>query len=278
MINQLKLAKKIKSIRCEIGMNQQDFAKKVGLSRVALSQLELNKRGLGALELAKIAHILGVSVDYLLQDEEVQNNKQIKSNIKLFKLDKEKLKNVILYILEKCGGKPNVGETVLYKLLYFLDFDHYELYNIPITGINYKKMQFGPAPCSHDYNPVIDEMIIDKQLEIISQSYHGMLQKRYIALKNCNINVFGPTEIKVIDSVISRLSDMSAKQIEDYVHDDAPWRQSQDKEFINYDLVFFRSPKFSQRDYDWQTQNSTGLDYLKAENISQKEYDYYENL
>ena len=30
-------------------------------------------------------------------------------------------------MIEKCGGKPNLGETVLYKLLYFIDFDNFEI-------------------------------------------------------------------------------------------------------------------------------------------------------
>ncbi|MDD4141558.1 MAG: hypothetical protein PHR20_02025 [Bacteroidales bacterium] len=34
---------------------------------------------------------------------------------------------VLLYILERCSGKTNVGKTVLYKLLYFSDFNYYEL-------------------------------------------------------------------------------------------------------------------------------------------------------
>ena len=39
----------------------------------------------------------------------------------------EKFKQVFLYILKKVGAKPNVGQTVLYKLLYFIDFDYYDL-------------------------------------------------------------------------------------------------------------------------------------------------------
>ena len=46
----------------------------------------------------------------------------------------EKFKNIILYLLECCAGKPNVGETVLYKLLYFSDFNYYELYEEQLSG------------------------------------------------------------------------------------------------------------------------------------------------
>jgi hypothetical protein len=38
----------------------------------------------------------------------------------------EKFKQALLYITQKIGALPNVGQTVLYKILYFCDFDYYE--------------------------------------------------------------------------------------------------------------------------------------------------------
>ena len=67
-------------------------------------------------------------------------------------LQVDKFKNVLLYILERCAGKPNVGETVLYKLLYFADFNYYELYEEHLTGAKYRKLPFGPVPkIGYDY-------------------------------------------------------------------------------------------------------------------------------
>lgn len=41
--------------------------------------------------------------------------------------DLEKLKVMIHYIIGCYGFQENVGRVVLFKLLYFSDFDHYEL-------------------------------------------------------------------------------------------------------------------------------------------------------
>ena len=38
----------------------------------------------------------------------------------------------------------------MYKLLYFSDFDFYELYETKMTGETYKKLQRGPAPDNFD--------------------------------------------------------------------------------------------------------------------------------
>lgn len=277
MINQQKLAKKIKAIREGLDLSQEIFASKIGLSRVAVSQLESGKRGLEALELAKIAEVLGVSMDYLLQEE--RGVKVKTKSQQEFKVDKNKLKNVILYILEKCGGKPNLGETVLYKLLYFVDFDNYELSGEPITKISYCKLQFGPVPSMKDYNSAIDEMLKENQLKIISQNYYGMLQKRYVALKNCDISIFKSNELKVIDSIINRLSDMNANQIENYVHGDAPWQIAGEKQIIDYDLVFERISPYARHDNEKVWQDVSAMDTLKALGpISDEEYNYYKNL
>lgn len=39
----------------------------------------------------------------------------------------DKFKEVLLYILNKVGANPNIGQTVIYKLLYFIDFNYKSL-------------------------------------------------------------------------------------------------------------------------------------------------------
>lgn len=51
-----------------------------------------------------------------------------------------------MYILKKVGAKPNVGQMVLYKLLYFIDFDYYELFETQLMGLQYIKNHYGPTP------------------------------------------------------------------------------------------------------------------------------------
>ena len=52
------------------------------------------------------------------------------------KLNKEKAKQVILYLLNKCGA---MDEEKLFILLYFIDFDYYEKYEESLTGMTYIK-------------------------------------------------------------------------------------------------------------------------------------------
>jgi len=276
MISQKKLGEKIKNWREQREMSQEQFAKVVDLGRVAVSEIERGNRGVSALELQKAAKFFNVSVDALLADEKATGFSEIKND---FKFDSEKLKNVILYILEKCGGKPNVGETVLYKLLYFVDFDSFEIFGKPLTGLNYVNRQFGPVPATKEYLATVEMMVKNEQLKIFPQIYFGLNQKRYIALTNHNDDAFNVKEIKIIDSVISRLADMSAKQIEEYAHGDAPWKFTEDKQIIPYDLAFDRASPYAQVDHEAEWQDAAGSDTLKhLGKQSKEEYDYYKNL
>lgn len=284
MLTKKQLGLKIREMRENKGLSQEGLAKKTGLSRAAVSQVEIGNRYLDVLELAKIADVFGISVDALVRIEEATDAIESKKNINIdvkqnFQFSKDKLENLILYILEKCGGKPNVGETVIYKLLYFMDFDNFELYGQPITGMNYVKLQYGPVPTAREYKPVIDAMIENNKLKIITQNYHGMTQKRYIALIEANKDFFSQLEINNIDNVISFLSNKSAVEIENYVHGDAPWKLTEFKTKIPYIFAFERSVPYAHVNYDELWQDVGAKETLKElGEMSDEEYNYYQGL
>ncbi|MCG2821188.1 MAG: SocA family protein, partial [Candidatus Atribacteria bacterium] len=56
-------------------------------------------------------------------------------------------------------------------------------------------------------------------------------------------------EIKMIDSVLDRLSDMNATEISDYSHRDVPWLTTNNGEIIDYESVFYRTKPYSVRTY-----------------------------
>jgi len=163
------------------------------------------------------------------------------------RLRPEKFKQVLLYLLGKCGAKPNVGETALYKLLYFIDFNYYELYEEQLTGLTYRKLQFGPVP--KEFRALVAKMSQDEEVQYFDSHYGGYPQTRYIPLVDADLTKLTPAEIGVIDVVVDRLSDKSANYLSDYSHDDMPWKATEDNAEISYELVFYRMPSYSVRDY-----------------------------
>ena len=160
----------------------------------------------------------------------------------------EKFKQVLLYVLGKVGGKPNVGETVLHKLLYFIDFDYYEKFEENLMGATYIKNHHGPT--SVELGEIIKEMKDKEELEAVNSQYFKYEQKKYLPRKRPNLDVFSAREIEHIDGVLARLSDKNAKEIENYSHEDIPWKTAQEGKPLSYESVFYRDERYSVRNYD----------------------------
>jgi uncharacterized phage-associated protein len=178
--------------------------------------------------------------------EEVTAYQEVRVSVPEFRIDK--FKNILLYILERCGGKPNIGEKVLYKLLYFSDFNFYEIYEEHLTGNQYRKLPYGPVPEKLDN--LINQLIEKGQLQRIKTDYHGYPQIRYIPMEKPDLTKMSAAEKEVIDQVIDRFSDWSASAISEYSHEDLPWKATEDGEIIDYELTFYRESPFSVRTYD----------------------------
>lgn len=278
MISRKQLGKKIRALRAEYAFSQAVVAEKLGIARPSVSQVEAGTRSLNQEELAHLASIFDLSIDNLLESSAPAKEKPA-AELALVKpkFNKEKFKETILYILEKCGAKPNVGETVLYKLLYFSDFDFFEIYEQFLTGAQYRKIDHGPAP--RDFNIAIEEMIENQEVKRDIFEYFGKAQKRYLLLRSVDLSVFGAHETKVIDSVIDRLSDMNATQISAYSHYDVPWKSTTDKELINYGYVFLRTAPYARRNHELDFMQTGANDvHASLPPISQEEYDYYTAL
>lgn len=255
-LSQKQIGQRIATLRKMKGLSQADLAKSVGLSRPSLAQIEMGNRSVDIFELQKLSLILGFSLDdFMAKDFSAINTLEAvveepakeKLRISVPKFQVQKFKNVLLYILERCAGKPNVGETVLYKLLYFSDFNYYELYEEQLTGAQYRKLPYGPVPQKLD--TIINQMIENGQLQRIKTDYHGYPQTRYLPRVKANLTELKASEKETIDRVIEQMSDWSATAISNYSHLDMPWLATKEGEEINYELAFYREAPFSVRNY-----------------------------
>lgn len=251
------LGKRIKALREALRISQEELAQRLAMDRASLSLVENNKRSLKADELILLSKTLNISIDELLNLksstevilEKAQKSKGKKNDLRISvpRKNLKKFKEVLLYILGKVGAKPNVGETVLYKLLYFIDFNYYEKYEEQLIGATYIKNHHGPTPI--EFSSIVNEMIENKEIEVVKSKYFQHLQKKYLPHQEPDLSVFNANEIKVIDDVLQKLSGMNASTISEYSHQDVPWVVTQEREKIDYESVFYRTPAYSVREY-----------------------------
>ncbi len=250
------LGSRIKVLREEMGISQERLAEILNIDRAGLSQIENGKRSVKADELFLISKALNVSADMLLdlrpspkifleKSREKPSTHQIRINVPQKKI--RKFKEVLLYILSKVGAKPNVGETVIYKLLYFIDFNFYEKYEEQLIGATYIKNHHGPTPI--EFREIIKEMVLAKDLECVQSKYFDFLQKKYLPHRESDLSLFTAEELQLIDDVLNKFSNMTATSISEYSHGDVPWITTTNGEKIDYESVFYRTPPYSVRDY-----------------------------
>jgi len=161
----------------------------------------------------------------------------------IYPFDEEKFKQVLHYIISKVGSLDNVGKTVLFKMLYFSDFDYYELYEKSITGETYVKLPLGPAP--RNFDSAVKGLKKKNKIKEVHVKFGRMKQIKFISLCAPKIDKINAEEIKIIDRVLQRLSGMNARQVSSYSHEDMPWKATDKNENIDYEFVFYRNPIFS---------------------------------
>jgi len=252
-----KLGIRIKTLREQAGYSQENLADLLKISRVSLSQIETGGRKISAGEIAELSKIFNVASDILLDlkkdikvvlektAEHTKTEPEIRINVPQKNL--EKFKEVLLYILNKVGSKPNIGESVLYKLLYFIDFNYYEKYEEQLIGATYIKNNYGPTP--KEFLKVIEDMEAKKEIVKIKDKYFQYPQRKYLPLRVPDLSKLNEDERNMIDFVLWKLSDMSAIQISEFSHNDVPWLTTDDGEIIDYESVFYRTPEYSMRSY-----------------------------
>jgi len=251
------VGKRIRKLRDFAGMAQQRLADLLGIQRTTLSQIENEERKIYAEELINLSKIFSVSVDYLLDLEndievnviEKKNKDGIRPSIRINvpQDNFDKFREVLIYILNKIGSKPNVGETLLYKLLYFIDFNFYEKYEEQLIGATYIKNNYGPTPL--EFKKIAEKMIALKEIEKIKSEYYKYPQTKYLPLRKADLSILKAHEKETIDKVLEKLSDMTAKEISEYSHNDVPWITTEKGKLIEYESVFYRTKPYSVREY-----------------------------
>jgi transcriptional regulator with XRE-family HTH domain len=237
MINE----KELKKIRGKFGFSQEDLATKLGLSRPTISKIESGDRKLNNIEKARLEEIFGIA-----KEERKNEISNIRIDIPQKRIDK--FKQVLLYITQKVGSKPNVGMTVLYKLLYFIDFDYYEKYEDQLMGLTYFKNTHGPTP--REFVKVVNEMKDKGEITEIKNKYFSHDQKKFLPIKEADLSKLSAQELEMIDDVLARYSNKSGKELSELSHMDIPWACAENGEDLKYEHVFYRSDKFSVTEYE----------------------------
>lgn len=241
----------IATLRDKAGLSQQEVADNLAMARATYASIESGRRQPDLPTILKIAEFYQVTPSDLIDgitspaidmtphtflppDQDIEP-RDISPAFKA-----NKLREVLAYVLEKVGAKPNVGETVLYKLLYFIDFDYYEKYGKSITGLTYVHNHYGPTP-SASFVSVVEGMRTQGELEVVETKVFSNTQKKYLPTKQVSFEDLSARELAHIDETLARLGGKTAKELTELSHYDTPWVVAKQGKPLDYRDTFYRT-------------------------------------
>lgn len=160
-----------------------------------------------------------------------------------------KLKELILYICDKCADDPDFGATKLNKILYASDFLAFKHHGESITGSRYTRRDQGPVVRRL---PAVREQLIESSDLVVRPVARGRyIQHRYIALREASIDEhFIARQISLVDEVIDALNGMNARNVSDMTHGYA-WKVAADGTDIPYESIYLSDMPLDEADVEW---------------------------
>jgi hypothetical protein len=154
------------------------------------------------------------------------------------------------------AGDPSYGSVKFNKVLFFSDFLHYADFGTPITGVDYVRHPLGPAP--KGYKALQERLIANGDADLAILRKEGRAQKILFPKREVNIDVFKPSEIAVVEEVISALRENTMEEVSDLSHRYLAWKSAREREIIPYQAIFLYDGPY------------TAADILHAESVTEK--------
>lgn len=189
---------------------------KVMLDMVKIAHGSLDEKEYERL-VGKVSSIIGQSKQYHINQYET-NRVYANSRSELNgygQLSLERLKNVMLYILEHCD---EVWTTKMNKLLFYIDFSAYRDHGMAITGLSYRAIGYGPVP--ERWERVYSQFDEIRQETKLIGDYEGNV---IVSQAKSDETLFTKDELQIMNNVCSCLGKLTSRQLSELSHQEKGW-------------------------------------------------------
>lgn len=218
----------IRELRKIYGLSQEQVAEAIGINRTTLVAVEKGDRELNSEELGKLADYLGIDIAELVAQEIP---------------DYEKYEQMIIEVVDRYyreTGK-SLPKTFLAKLLYLTDFSWFYSELKPMSGMKYRKIEYGPVP--DQFFRVYEEMAESGKLSVEQSdkgAYWTTLTRAGQADRRTRLS---EEEREAIGKVVHKWKDSNTREIVAFTHSQLPYQVSRLEQFIPYELITQEEPE-----------------------------------
>lgn len=164
--------------------------------------------------------------------------------------NREKLLQVITFFSQHV---EKLGRIKLFKLLYFLDFEHYKEVGRSVTGLDYSAWKMGPVPVELYEEIEQPEPDFQAKIQIKEISIRQGRQKMqtFNALSSFDGSHFSKRELRILNDLAMRYKNTLAEDMIEATHlERLPWHQiyvveARKQEKIPYELALLSQDRES---------------------------------
>ncbi len=218
-----KYVKFIKNLRIEKRFSQVSMAEQLGISRSSYIALEQGKRDMTLSEIEKLSALFGLSLEEFGYRERPNYTKY---------------KQMILAFLKL---NTRIPKTKLAKLLYFADFAWYYKHMQSMSGMQYRKIQYGPV--ADAYFRLIDEMFDAGEIAIENTDKGAMMISATRAGKKEDGSKLSKEETALIAKIDTKWKEKKTEEIVSFTHKQMPYLFAEDNDIVSYEVFGQENPE-----------------------------------
>lgn len=149
---------------------------------------------------------------------------------------KEKIVNAVIYFVQ---NTQYCGKTKLFKLLYFLDFEHFSRTGRSVTGLKYFAWPMGPVPAE-----IFDEVespkgVLQGAVNVSKRkTFSGKTINNIVPLQKFSSEHFSKRELKLLEALSNKYANAYADDMVEATHlENLPWHQVYEVEGRKQQLI-----------------------------------------
>lgn len=223
MGNTTQLAERVTKWRDQSGLTQQAVAERLGISRQRYILVEKGERDLSTTELNVLSSLFGIEPEDFFRDV----------------VDMPKFRQMyfacIKFATDNRGG---VTKTKLAKLLYLADFTQYYRELAPMSGVKYRRMEYGPV--ADVFFSLTDDLYQTGKINITPNERAQIISST--TRESENFDRLSDEEVALIKEICELWKDKRTEEIVNFTHEQLPWQVCRDGEFIPYELIIQEDP------------------------------------